>query len=176
VAVLEGLGELRNVLRAWWAVRIPCTSLHILTTCREQANISTRALSFFIYKKAHHRGSILGKARVFLQLLVQFAARRVLQDDVDARLVVEVAVQPQDVIMPGSGEARRGIRACSLFRTSDLRMRVASSRLQARGLNPSDNHETKTSNKAGQIRTLSATGFQSRAVIDVRHRLSAVAT
>ena len=42
-----------------------------------------------------------------LQLLVQLAVRRVLEDEVDARRVVEVVVQPQHVwVTAKSGTAR----------------------------------------------------------------------
>lgn len=37
---------------------------------------------------------------MLLQLLVKLAAGSILEDDVNARLVVEVAVQPQNVVMP----------------------------------------------------------------------------
>ena len=50
--------------------------------------------------RTHARGAALREAAALRQLLVELAARRKLEDDVDALLVVKVAVHAQDVLVP----------------------------------------------------------------------------
>ena len=49
------------------------------------------------------RSAVLRKDLGLLQLLVDFTLGGVLEDEVDAALVVEVAVEPQDVVVPQVG-------------------------------------------------------------------------
>jgi hypothetical protein len=53
----------------------------------------------------HLRRALLVKLPALLQLLVQLPFGRKLEDQVDARLVEEVAVQSEDVVVPGAAAA-----------------------------------------------------------------------
>ena len=55
----------------------------------------------------HLSRALLVELSALLQLLVQLPFGRKLEDQVDARLVKEVAVQPQDVVVPVPQSTRR---------------------------------------------------------------------